>query len=44
MGFDKKGKKNGFEWKKFKENDEEWHFLERKMVFFAVLSERGGEK
>ena len=44
MGFDEKGKRKDFNGRNLKKNDEEWHFLEREMVFFVLLSERGGEK
>ena len=44
MGFDEEGKRNDFNGRNSKKNDEEWRILEREMVFVAVLGEREGEK
>ena len=44
MGYDEKCKKKEMNGRNLEKNDEERCFLEREMVFFAVLSEGGGEK
>ena len=44
MGFDEEGKRNDFNGRNLKKNDEEWRILERGVVSVAVLGERRGEK
>ena len=42
--FYEKGKKKGLNGRNLKKNDEEWRFLDKERVVFAVLREMGREK